>query len=101
MHRVLRPGGTLLFAENLAGSALHRFLRQRFVRWSETWRYVELEEIPRLFAEFCYLEIMCRGFFAALGRTESQRSALHLLDVVAMPLVRNASRYVAVGSATK
>ena len=31
IHRVLRPGGVLLFAENLGGSRLHRWMRKRFV----------------------------------------------------------------------
>lgn len=32
IHRVLKPGGILLFAENLAGTALHRFFR-KMTKW--------------------------------------------------------------------
>lgn len=40
--RVLRPGGWLLFAENLIGAHWHMFLRKRFVSWAAYWDYLSL-----------------------------------------------------------
>ena len=37
IRRVLRPGGTFCFAENLAGSRWHRWLRRRFTSWGDRW----------------------------------------------------------------
>ena len=101
MHRVLRPGGMLLFAENLRASALHCWLRQRFVRWGRSWRYITHEELPGLFARFSRLDAAYYGFFAAFGKTEWQRTLLHGLDVLANPLISPRYRYIAYGRAIK
>lgn len=39
IHRVLKPGGVLFFAENLRGSWLHRQSRAWFVPWGKAWYY--------------------------------------------------------------
>ena len=101
MQRVLRPGGRVLFAENLRGSFLHAYLRHALVRWGSAWRYIARDELPRLFAGFADLQIQCCGFWAALGRSERQRTLLHALDVVTEPMVPRSWRYVAFGCATK
>ncbi|MFQ5423572.1 MAG: class I SAM-dependent methyltransferase [Phycisphaerae bacterium] len=101
MHRVLRHGGNLLFAENLRGCFFHRYLRRKFVTWAKEWRYVELSEIPSLFQDFQDTAWASRGFLATLGRTEFQRTILHTLDVIVQPLVPNKSRYWVFGCATK
>lgn len=101
MQRVLRPGGKVLFAENLRASFLHAYLRRAFVQWGSTWRYIASDELPRLFAGFATLQIQCYGFWAALGRSERQHTLLHGLDVVTGPMVPRSWRYVAFGCATK
>jgi len=45
MHKALKPGGQLLFAENLLASSMHQNLRNKFVTWAESWRYVSLDEM--------------------------------------------------------
>lgn len=42
IYRVLKPGGIFLFAENMEGSFVHKFLRKRFVSWGERWCYINL-----------------------------------------------------------
>jgi SAM-dependent methyltransferase len=37
IHKALKPGGKLLFAENLRASPLHEFLRKRFISWGRRW----------------------------------------------------------------
>ena len=101
MHRVLCPGGRVRLAENLQGSFLHTFRRRRFVQWGSAWRYVAYDELPGFFAGFEDLRLQCYGFWAALGRSEGQRTLLHAVDVVTRPLVPQRWRYVAFGCATK
>jgi len=101
MHRVLKPGGLLLFAENARASRLHACLRSRLVRWGKSWRYVSLEEIHDLFAPFDQVELASYGFFAAFGRSEIQRSFLHVLDVLADPFIRDRDKYMVYGCARK
>mgnify|MGYP003393389672 CR=1 FL=1 len=75
-HRVLRPGGLLLFAENLAGTRLHAWLRKRYVRWSTYWHYLRMPEDLDLFAPFERTVWYTTGLFANLGRNEGQRDLL-------------------------
>jgi SAM-dependent methyltransferase len=50
IYRALKPGGKLLFAENLAGSLLHKFARKKFVKWGKSWNYVSLGEYGTFFS---------------------------------------------------
>ena len=102
MHRVLRPGGEVWFAENLRASPLHRILRRVFVPWGTSWRYLTVPELKKMFAGFKTLDIATIGFFAAFGRTERQRRFLSVLDKgVLGRLVPYAWRYIAIGVARK
>jgi SAM-dependent methyltransferase len=101
MHRVLRPGVVLLFAENLTVTGLHRSLRQRFVAWHRYWRYLELPEDRALFDVFDALELHTTGLLANLGRSEGQRDLLARFDALVMPLVPASNRTMAYGVARK
>ncbi len=48
IFRVLKVGGELWLAENLKASSLHQYLRSKYVRWSNEWRYIEAAELNRL-----------------------------------------------------
>lgn len=101
MHRVLRPGGVLLFAENLHGSPLHGSLRRRFVSWSSYWRYLDPVDDRDLFAPFHRLEEGTTGFIANLGRTEGQRDLLARFDALMRPLIPRKLRTIWYGAAIK
>ena len=101
MRRVLRPGGWLLFAENLGGSWLHRMLRRRFANWSVGWRYLEPAEIIKIMEGFREIDVAYRGVIAVLGRSERQRRALHPLDEVLRHFLPARSHYLVIGSARK
>jgi len=101
MHRVLKPGGRLLFAENMKASSLHVFFRRRYVRWGKSWRYIAADETAELFSPFSNLKTQYYGFFAAFGRTEFQRALLHILDVPLHSFIRERDRYIVFGCATK
>lgn len=101
MHRVLKPGGKLLFAENLTGSALHRKARERFVPWSEKWRYLHPADDLDLFERFESVEVEYHGLIALFGRTAWQRNALGRFDRLISPLVPDRAKYILFGAATK
>ena len=85
MHRVLRPGGVLLFAENLTGTPLHRWLRKHFVAWENYWRYPDQQRDADLFAPFATVHLASTGLLANLGRTEGQRELLARADALLAP----------------
>lgn len=101
MHRVLRPGGQLIFAENTAASPLHRFLRRRFVEWGARWRYPTPEELRQLLEGFAHVELNFAGFAATFGRREWQRTLLYAVDVLVTPMIPDRWKYIAIGCATK
>lgn len=65
IHRVLKPGGVLFFAENLRGSWLHKQSRAMFIPWGKSWYYLSLLEINDLLEIFSDKEIRFTGFSAA------------------------------------
>jgi SAM-dependent methyltransferase len=102
MFDALKPGGRLLFAENLAGSPLHRYARKRFVPWGERCPYLELDDVARLLARFQRVEYETTGFLGAFGRSEAQRRALAMFDQsVFAAMIPPAWRYVVYGIARK
>ena len=101
MHRVLRPGGVLLFAENLHGTALHGWLRKRYVSWSSYWRYLDCTEDRDLFNPFATLHDATTALFANLGRSEGQRDLLAQADGVLAPLVPRSQHAIWYGAAIK
>ncbi|HMQ74705.1 MAG TPA: class I SAM-dependent methyltransferase [Flavobacteriales bacterium] len=101
MHRVMKPGGMLLWAENLAGTRMHQWLRHRFVAWEHYWRYLRLPQDRSLFAPFDRLEVRTTGLLANLGRTERQRDVLGRLDAVLCPLTPPGWHTVGFGVAVK
>lgn len=102
IHRALRPGGRLLFAENLTGSPLHMTLRSHFREWGTRWNYLTAAEMRELLSAFSTVSFETAGFLGALGRSERQRRALARLDHVAVNAVVPPSwRYIAYGVAVK
>ena len=101
MLRVLKPGGVLLFAENLAGTWPHRALRRRFVAWDHYWRYLRLPGDLALFRGTVAMRHGTTGLLANLGRSERQRDLLARIDRLLVPLVPEGWRYVLYGSARR
>jgi SAM-dependent methyltransferase len=104
IHRVLRPGGVLLFAENLSSTRVHGWLRERFIEldpWRHQWRYLDARHDRDLFAAFAQAEFWTSGFLANLGRNETQRDLLARLDGVLCPLVPRTWHYILFGACIK
>jgi SAM-dependent methyltransferase len=101
MYRVLKPGGLLLFAENLAGSRLHRLFRRHGVAWGVTWRYLRLEQVRELMSPFRAIGYATYGLVGCFGRTERQRRWLGHVDRLLDPILRERAKYIVFGYARK
>jgi SAM-dependent methyltransferase len=80
IYKCLKPGGQLLFAENLTGTGMHRFFRHRFSKWSKSWNYLSYNKLDSLLSDFSNYTIETTGFLGLLGGNEKMRGALGSLD---------------------
>lgn len=101
IYLALKPGGVLLFAENMASSFLHRFFRKKFVEWGREWNYLQIDEMEGLFSDFKSLSYKTVGFFGTFGRNEKQRNLLGRIDRLFDRLVPISKRYILIGVAKK
>jgi SAM-dependent methyltransferase len=102
IYKALKPGGKLLFTENLAASAVHRRLRKRFVQWGSSWRYVSLDEMKEFLSDFSYYDIKTTGLLGTFGRTERQRNVLSAVDdLVLNKICPDRWKYICYGIAEK
>jgi SAM-dependent methyltransferase len=99
IYDALRPGGYLLFAENLTASWLHRYARSRLRDF--LWRDVALRELREMVAPYSTVCLQTTGVLAAFGTTEYQRRLLAWADRVVVPFCPPRWRYVAYGFARK
>lgn len=101
MYKSLKPGGYLLFAENLEASSLHRFARKNFVAWGSAVRYLKLKEIKEMTAAFSSVDYTLTGFLGLFGRTESQRKFLGKIDSLTKNLIPSSWKYLVIGKVRK
>jgi SAM-dependent methyltransferase len=102
IYAALKPGGLLLFAENLYATPVHEFTRARFGAGKDGWRYFALDELRSLMSAFANVQIDTWGFLACFGRSEGQRQVLGKLDgLVAEKLVPASWHYIAAVVAEK
>lgn len=102
IYKALKPGGKLLFAENLVASAFHQRLRKRYVNWGNSWRYVSLDEIKLFLNEFRMVDVQTTGVLATFGRSEKQRNFLSKIDKLILNKVCPENwKYICYGIAEK
>ncbi len=101
MYKALKPGGVLLFAENLIGSPLHQMARKKFIKWGG-WLYVSGEDLKNLLSDFSSVTIKSNGVSAVFGRTEKQKNVLAGIDkAILNPIFPESWHYIAYGIAKK
>lgn len=103
IHRALKPGGTLIFAENLRSTVLHRLARAIAYKVRGTsWRYVTVKELEPHLAEYSSHELRTTGFLSMFGPGERVRNALATADDrVFNRILPRSWHYVSYGTATK
>ena len=102
LHAALKPGGNLLFAENLAATRVHAALRARFGAGKDGWRYLTMREMTQLLRPFAAVHCRTAGFLGAWGSSEMQRRTSGALDgFLCRWLVPASWQYVLMGVAIK
>ena len=102
IFKALKPGGKLLFAENLIASPFHQGMRKRFVNWGNSWRYLSIKEMNLLLHDFSTYEIKTTGVLGTFGRNESQRKILSTIDkLILNKICPDNWKYIAYGIAEK
>lgn len=97
IYKALKPGGYLLFAENLVASKLHQYCRKKFITWGTKWRYLPINEIEEMTSKFRNKKFKYYGFFGTFGRNEKQRKFLGKLDEIADSFISEKNKYIAFG----
>ncbi|MCH2223602.1 MAG: class I SAM-dependent methyltransferase [Crocinitomicaceae bacterium] len=94
LYRILKPGGYLLFAENLEATVLHRYARKRFTNWGNRWRYIQWKEKEEMLSKFTTSTVKSHGFLATFGRSEGQRNFLSRIDQIFAPVTPKSWKYI-------
>ena len=102
MYAALRPGGWLLFAENMVSTKIHMIFRRIGTPWGREWRYITEPEMKLLLNKFENVCFDIIGFSGAFGRTEKQRKILGIADYYFFEkIVPNTWKYILLGAARK
>jgi len=101
IHKSLKPGGLFLFAENLKGTKLHVFFREKFVHWSKDWNYLSYKDVNPLLGKFSSHQIRTNGFLGAFGFNEGTRNFLGKADSLLFRKLPSNWHYVVYGHAVK
>ena len=102
IRKALKPGGILLFAENLSASRFHQHLRKKYTNWGQSWRYPSLYEMNDFLKDFSQVTIKTTGIMGTLGRNERQRKILAKIDqLILNKLCPKHWKYIAYGVAQK
>ena len=101
IHRILKPGGVLLFAENLKGSWFHGLLRKLFVTWASYWYYPSISEMKSYLSIFKSIKYRSTGLLSCFIRNEGLRQYTSKLDAILEKLLSKDFRYIIYGAAIK
>lgn len=102
IYKALKPGGKLLFAENLIGSPVHQQFRKKYIKWGNSWRYLSLHELKTFLHPFASYEIKTTGVMSTFGRNEGQRNIFSAIDkFVLNKLAPDNWKYIGYGIAKK
>lgn len=102
IYKALKPGGVLLFAENMVATKVHQSLRKRANKWGDYWRYLTLEDLYEFMHNFSETTVLTTGFLATFGRNEKQKSIFNSADkFIFNPILPKKWKYIGYGIARK
>lgn len=82
IKRCLRPGGLVIFADNMQASSLHSFFRTHFREHGRRWHYESEQDILELFSEFELCDKSYCGVIGCFGLNEKMRNFFGRLDTL-------------------
>ena len=94
LHAALKPGGNLLFAENVAATRIHAAVRARFGAGKDGWRYPTMRELSALLRPFASVHGRTAGFLGTWGIERSAAARERRGRRVPVPVAR--ARLVAI-----
>lgn len=94
IYTALTDSGKLYFCENLYASPLHHYLRKRYMKWGDQWRYIHLKEIPDLTEEFRKVESSTFGFCGVFGRRPFLADLMGTVDIWFDRWIKDENRYI-------
>lgn len=103
VNSALKPGGLILFAENMAAGKFHQMMRAKFGAGRNEWYYFSFEELLRTLEDAGFADVRTgsTGFTGAFGRSNWQRNLLGAVDGIICPLIPQQLHYVGFGIAVK
>ena len=101
IFRVLKPGGILLFAENMKASSMHSWARKKFVRWGNNWHYLSINEMEQFVAPYQTKKIQYFGFISAFVKIAALKKLAYFIDLLKYRFIPNSWKYIAYGWAQK
>ena len=101
LHRVLKPGGYFLGAENLRDNWLHQRIRYQVKGGRIGWRHLTICEIEWLFSQFSSVVQCCHGFLGSYVDRFGLDRLTGLLDRCLCPLLPPSWLYVSFIKARK
>jgi ubiquinone/menaquinone biosynthesis C-methylase UbiE len=99
IYRVLKKGGSFIFAENIEGSIMHKIIRAYFK--SSGWHYPNLLDFINTLDDFKNISYQTTGFFTILSKNEYYKSKYFLIDELISKIVPAKSKYIIYGIAEK
>lgn len=101
IYNALKPGGTLYFAENLISSPFHQWVRKKFVKWGDSWRYISIGEAKKLTRNFASFHYWCVGVFGCFGRNKVLSLLFGNIDCVFDRFFKPTTKYIISGICKK
>lgn len=98
IYRVLKPGGTLFFAENLEATWLHKFCRTHLVKWGKAWNYLSLAFVEELLKPFAANDVRTYGILSCFLK---DRWITRKFDEICCQSQKSTTHYICFGYALK
>lgn len=100
VHKALRPRGVLLFAENMAATPLHSYMKNIYGAKKNNWKYFTVNELVELFDIFDHYDYKTRVLLGCFSPNEKSRSILGHVDNI-FDFFPNNWKYIFFGAGRK